>query len=64
MSKTIFGVIAFSAGAVLGAAVMGFYFRTHAVQLVAEGAGEKIFGEGSTGAKIVSAAGNLLQGLS
>jgi hypothetical protein len=47
-------VIAFVAGAVAGGLFVRWYVQTHAVGLFGEKAGAAIFGEGTTGANIVS----------
>lgn len=52
--------IAFAAGAIAGALFVRWYVMRHAGQLAGEALGNEIFGEGTTGAKIL---GGVLTGL-
>ncbi len=54
MGKLAVGVVAFAAGAAVGALFVRWYVMRHAGGLAGEALGEKIFGADSTGAKIVS----------
>jgi len=44
---------AFAVGAVAGGLFVKWYVETHAAQIVGEKLGAELFGEGTTGAKIV-----------
>lgn len=54
MGKIAVGVLAFAAGAAAGALFVRWYVMRHAGGLAGEALGAKVFGEGSTGAKIVT----------
>jgi hypothetical protein len=45
--------LAFGAGALVGGVFVGWYVKKHYVGLAGEELGAKIFGEGTTGAKIL-----------
>ena len=63
MGKLAIGLLAFAAGAVAGALLVKFYFQQHALGLVAQGAVDKLFGQGSTAGKIAGDIGDALQGV-
>jgi hypothetical protein len=54
MSKLAIGVLAFAGGALAGGLFVKWYVETHAGQLAGEAIGAKLFGEGSTGQRIVT----------
>ena len=54
MGKLAIGALAFAAGAALGGLFVGYYVKKHYAGLAGEQIGEKVFGAGSTGAKIVA----------
>lgn len=56
----VVGALAFAAGAVAGGLFVRWYVMRHAGQLAGDAIGAEIFGEGSTGAKIL---GGVLTGL-
>ncbi len=62
MGKLAVGLIAFAAGAVVGGWFVKHYVETHAAGLFAQGAVDKIFGQGSTAGLIAKDIGDALQG--
>lgn len=52
MGKIWIGVLAFAGGAVVGGAFVAWYASSHWGQLTGQEIGAKIFGQGTTGAKI------------
>lgn len=53
MGKVAIGILAFAAGAVAGGLFVQWYVKRHAGQLAGDAIGAAIFGEGTTGAKIL-----------
>ena len=53
MGKVAVGVVSFAAGALAGALFVRWYVMRHAGQLAGQAIGDKVFGEGSTGSKIL-----------
>lgn len=60
MEKVTIGVLAFAAGAVAGGLFVKWYVQTHAGGIAAGKLGESLFGEGSTGAKILGGIGGAI----
>jgi len=60
MRTIVVGALAFVAGAAAGGLFVRWYVMRHAGQLAGDAIGAELFGEGSTGAKIM---GGLLTGL-
>lgn len=60
MGKLGIGLLAFAGGAVAGALFVRWYIQTHPGEIVGGKLGEAIFGEGSTGAKILGGIGNAI----
>jgi hypothetical protein len=53
VSKLVIGVLAFAGGAVAGGLFVRWYVQTHALGLAGDALGAKLFGEGTTGAKVL-----------
>lgn len=53
-------VAAFAVGAVAGGLFVRWYVQTHAAEIVGEKLGAELFGEGTTGAKIVGGLSGVL----
>jgi hypothetical protein len=53
VGKLVVGVLGFAAGAVAGGLFVRWYVMRHAGALAGQAIGDKIFGEGTTGAKIL-----------
>lgn len=60
MGRLLIGVAAFAAGFGAGALFVKWYISTHPGGTIIAAAGEKIFGEGSKGAAIVSSVGHTI----
>lgn len=58
MGKLAIGVLAFAGGALAGGLFVKWYVQTHPGELAAMKLGEQLFGEGSTGAKILGGIGS------
>lgn len=52
--------LAFTAGGVAGALLLKWYISTHPGDTIVAALGDKIFGEGSTGARVVRGIGGAL----
>jgi len=52
VGKVAIGVLAFAAGALLGGAFVAWYVDRHYLELAGEKLGDKLFGAGTTGAKL------------
>jgi len=63
LGKLGVGLLAFAAGAAVGALIVKTYFEQHALGLVLQGATDKLFGSGSSAGKIAAGLGDTLQGL-
>lgn len=63
MSKLAIGLLAFAAGAAVGAIAVKMYVERHALGLVLQGATDKLFGQGSSAGKIAADLGDAVQGL-
>jgi hypothetical protein len=63
MGKLVIGALAFVAGAITGALAVKAYVEKNALSLVAKGAAEKIFGEGSKAASFVGDLASAGEGL-
>lgn len=60
MGKLAIGVLSFAAGAAVGAYFVQWYIKSHPGSTIIAAAGEQIFGEGSTGARIVAGIGGAI----
>jgi len=63
VGKVAIGVVAFAAGALVGAWLVKNYFNQHALGLTAQGIADKYLGEGSTTGKVLRDVGDSLQGV-
>jgi len=63
VGKVAIGVVAFAAGALVGALVVRSYVQQHGLGLVAQGIVDKFAGVGSSAGKLAAGLGDAVQGI-